>query len=84
MEHFLHQYRMSTAEQEAIVRVHLGRVLKEEKGGFALPASSIRVKIWWEKGVAGGWFGRWLTEWRLDGEWGRGLSLPETALSRSI
>jgi len=49
MEHFRHQYRISTAEQEAIVREHLGRVLQEEKGGFSLPASSIRVKIWWEK-----------------------------------
>ncbi|MGC9515827.1 hypothetical protein [Methanocrinis sp.] len=49
MEHFRHQRRISTAEQEAIVREHLGRVLKEENGGFSLPASSIRVKIWWEK-----------------------------------
>jgi hypothetical protein len=49
MEHFRHQYRISMAEQEAIVRDHLGRVLKEENGGFSLPASSIRVKIWWEK-----------------------------------
>ncbi len=49
MEHFRHQYRISTAEQEAIVREHLGRVLKEVNGGFSLPASSIRVKIWWEK-----------------------------------
>ncbi len=49
MEHFRHQYRITTAEQEAIVRDHLGRVLKEENGGFSLPASSIRVKIWWEK-----------------------------------
>jgi len=49
MEHFRHQYRISTAEQEAIVWEHLGRVLKEENGGFSLPASSIRVKIWWEK-----------------------------------
>jgi hypothetical protein len=39
-----------TAEQEAIVRDHLGRVLVEENGGFSLPASSIRVKIWWETG----------------------------------
>jgi len=48
MEHFRHQYRITTAEQEAIVRDHLGRVLVEENGGFSLPASSIRVKIWWE------------------------------------
>ena len=50
MEHFRHQYRITTAEQEAIVREHLGRVLKEENGGFVLSASSIRVKIWWETG----------------------------------
>jgi hypothetical protein len=50
MEHFRHQYRISTAEQEEIVRDHLGRVLIEENGGFGLPASSIRVKIWWETG----------------------------------
>jgi len=49
MEHFRHQYSISTAEQEAIVRDHLGRVLVEVNGGFSLPASSIRVKIWWEK-----------------------------------
>ena len=50
MEHFRHQRRISTPEQEAIVWNHLGRVLKEENGGFSLPASSIRVKIWWETG----------------------------------
>jgi predicted RNA methylase len=49
MEHFRHQYRISTAEQEAIVREHLARLLQAENGGFVLPASSIRVKIWWEK-----------------------------------
>jgi len=50
MEHFRHQYKITTAEQEAIVQEHLGRVLKEENRGFSLPASSIRVKIWWETG----------------------------------
>jgi len=50
MEHFRHQYHISTAEQEAIVRDHLAQVLREENGGFLLSASSIRVKIWWEKG----------------------------------
>jgi len=49
MEHFRHQYNITTSEQEAIVREHLGRVLKEVNGGFGLPSSSIRVKIWWEK-----------------------------------
>jgi len=46
--HFRHRYRLTTAEEE-IVQDHLGRVLVEENGGFSLPASSIRVKIWWEK-----------------------------------
>lgn len=50
MEHFRSQYAITTPEQEAIVREHLGRVLVEENGGFSLPASSIRVKIWWETG----------------------------------
>jgi len=50
MNHFRHQYQISTEEQEAIVREHLARVLKEENGGLVLPASSVRVKIWWEKG----------------------------------
>lgn len=45
VEHSRHQYRISTAKQEAIVRDHLGRVLKEENGSFVLPASSIWVKI---------------------------------------
>ena len=49
MEHFRHEYRISTPEQEAIVAEYLARVLKEENGGFVLPASSVRVKIWWEK-----------------------------------
>ena len=50
MEHFRHQRRISTAEQEATVWDHLGRVLLEKNGGFSLPASSIRVKIWLETG----------------------------------
>lgn len=50
MEHFRHQYNITTEELEAIVREHLGRVLKEENGGLVLSASSIRAKIWWEKG----------------------------------
>jgi ubiquinone/menaquinone biosynthesis C-methylase UbiE len=48
MEHFRHQYNISTPEQEAIVAEYLARVLKEENGGFVQPASSVRVKIWWE------------------------------------
>jgi len=31
---FRHQYPILTAEQEAIVREHLGRVLVEENGGW--------------------------------------------------
>jgi predicted RNA methylase len=49
MEHFRHEYRISTPEQEAIVAEYLARVLKEENGGSVLPASSVRVKIWWKK-----------------------------------
>ncbi len=50
MAHFRSQYAITTPEQEAIVREHLGRVLVEENGGFSLPASSIRAKIWWDNG----------------------------------
>jgi len=50
MAHFQSQYAITTPEQEAIVREHLGRVLVEENGGFSLPASSIRAKIWWDNG----------------------------------
>lgn len=70
MEHFRHQRRISTPEQEAIVREHLGRVLKEENGGFSLPASSIWVKIWWDTGSEEDG----LAESRRDGAlMGRGL-----------
>jgi len=48
MKHFRHQYGATTAEQEAIVREHLGRVLQPEDGVLVLPASSTRVKIWWD------------------------------------
>ena len=41
---------LEETETHRIARDHLGRVLKEENGGFSLPASSIRVKIWWETG----------------------------------
>jgi cyclopropane fatty-acyl-phospholipid synthase-like methyltransferase len=50
MAHFRSQYAITTPEQEAIVREHLGRVLVEENGGFSLLASSIRAKIWWDNG----------------------------------
>ncbi len=50
MAHFQSQYAITTPEQEAIVREHLGRVLVEENGGFSLLASSIRAKIWWDNG----------------------------------
>jgi len=50
MKHFHHQYQISTEEQEAIIREHLDRVLKEENGSLVMPTSSTRVKIWWEKG----------------------------------
>jgi acyl-CoA synthetase (AMP-forming)/AMP-acid ligase II len=38
MEHFRHQYRISTAEQEAIVWDHLGWVLKVENALMSHPA----------------------------------------------
>jgi hypothetical protein len=41
MVHFRHQYRITTAEQEAIVRDHLGRVLKEKNWGLGFLASSV-------------------------------------------
>lgn len=50
MAHFQSQYAITTPEQEAIVREHLGRVLVEENGSFSLLASSIRAKIWWDNG----------------------------------
>jgi len=38
MEHFRHQYRTTTVEQEAIVRDRLSRVIRvEENGGFSRP-----------------------------------------------
>jgi cyclopropane fatty-acyl-phospholipid synthase-like methyltransferase len=48
MQHFCHQYGVTTAEQEAIVREHLAQVLQAESAGLVLPGSSTRVKIWWE------------------------------------
>jgi hypothetical protein len=70
MNHFRHQYGATTEEQEAIAPQHLGRVLQEENGGFSLPASSIRVKIWWEIGSGDEWAGRNVTEGLLS--WGKG------------
>lgn len=43
------QAQVETEEQAAILREYLRHTLKEENGSLVLPASSIRVKIWWEK-----------------------------------
>jgi len=43
------QYQITTKVQESILCDHLGRVLKQENDHFVLPATSIRVKIWWKK-----------------------------------
>ena len=51
VEHFRHQYQITTKEQETIIRDHLARVLKQENGNLLMPASSTRVKIWWDKGL---------------------------------
>jgi ubiquinone/menaquinone biosynthesis C-methylase UbiE len=43
------QAQVVTEEQEKILREYLKRTLLEENGSLVLPASSIRVKMWWEK-----------------------------------
>ncbi|MEA2046160.1 MAG: methyltransferase domain-containing protein [Euryarchaeota archaeon] len=43
------QYQIATDEQESILRDHLGCVLEEENGSLFLSASSIRIKMWWNK-----------------------------------
>jgi SAM-dependent methyltransferase len=43
------QFQAETEEQKAILLEYLKRTLLQENGAVALPASSIRVKIWWEK-----------------------------------
>jgi len=43
------QAHIRSPEQESIFREYLGRTLKEENGSLILPASSIRVKMWWKK-----------------------------------
>ncbi|NPV61943.1 MAG: class I SAM-dependent methyltransferase [Methanotrichaceae archaeon] len=43
------QAQIETAEQAAVLQEYLQHTLKEENGSLVLPASSIRVKMWWEK-----------------------------------
>ena len=43
------QAQIETAEQTAILQEYLQHALKDENGSLVLPASSIRVKMWWEK-----------------------------------
>lgn len=67
MEHFRHQYRISMAEQEAIVRGHLGRVLREENGGPSPPRIVDQGQDLVEEGITGGWIYLTLMERRLNG-----------------
>ena len=43
------QAQVETQEQKAILREYLQGVMREENGALVLPASSLRVKVWWEK-----------------------------------
>lgn len=42
------QYKITTEEQERILQGYLDQVLVKDNGALILPASSIRVKIWWK------------------------------------
>ena len=44
------QAQVETEEQKAILREHLKGAMQEENGALVLPGSSIRVKMWWERG----------------------------------
>ena len=43
------QAQAETEEQKAILREYLQEAMREDGGGLALPGSSVRVKMWWEK-----------------------------------
>jgi SAM-dependent methyltransferase len=43
------QAKVETEEQRTILLEYLQGALREENGALVLPASSIRVKVWWEK-----------------------------------
>jgi ubiquinone/menaquinone biosynthesis C-methylase UbiE len=43
------QAQAETEEQKEILREYLRGVMREEGGELALPGSSVRVKMWWEK-----------------------------------
>jgi len=49
MDVLLPQAQAETDEQRTILREYLKRALRSESGSLVLPASSIRVKMWWEK-----------------------------------
>ncbi len=49
LENLRPQFKVVTEEQERILQDHLGQVLIEGNGPFVLPASSVRVKMWWKK-----------------------------------
>jgi ubiquinone/menaquinone biosynthesis C-methylase UbiE len=50
MQMIAHQAQAETDEQKAILREYLRGAMREVGGELALPGSSVRVKIWWEKG----------------------------------
>lgn len=47
MEHFRHQYNITTAEQEAIVWDHLGRVLKDSISRVSCYTFFWLFAVWW-------------------------------------
>jgi ubiquinone/menaquinone biosynthesis C-methylase UbiE len=44
------QAQAESEEQKAVLREYLRGALREENGTLVMPGSSIRVKMWWEKG----------------------------------
>jgi ubiquinone/menaquinone biosynthesis C-methylase UbiE len=45
------QAQAESEDQKAVLREYLRGVLREKNGALVLPGSSIRVKMWWEKGM---------------------------------
>ncbi len=44
------QAQVETEEQKAVLWEYLQGAMREEDGALVMPGSSIRVKMWWEKG----------------------------------
>ena len=82
MEHFRHQYRISTAEQEAIVWDHLGRVSQGGERGLCPPGVVDQGQDLAGNGVGRGSVGRKMKGWRLNGERCREHPLPLMLLKR--